>query len=68
MHYWPLDMGRRLSNFDGKEMITLKDAQKDPKKLQQFIKEREQSSACGDKKKFTHTLSSMSAGKKSKDR
>lgn len=49
-------------------MITLKDAQKDPKKLQQFIKEREQSSACGDKKKFTHTLSSMSAGKKSKDR
>ena len=44
-------------------MTTLKDAQKDPKKLEQFIKEHEQTSPA-DKEKFDKALTSMTCGKK----
>ena len=44
-------------------MTTLKDAQKDPKKLSKFIKEREQDTPCADKERFDATLQSMSQGK-----
>lgn len=48
-------------------MTTLKDAQKDPKKLKQFIKEREKDTPQGDKDKFEKALQSMTEGKKSED-
>ena len=44
-------------------MTTLKDAQKDPKKLNKFIKEREKDTPCADKERFDTTLESMSKGK-----
>lgn len=44
-------------------MTTLKDAQKDPKKLDQFIKEHEKTSPA-DKEKFDKALTSMTCGKK----
>ena len=46
--------------------MNLKDAIKN-KKLDQFIKEREQDTPQGDKDKFESALKSMSAGKPSKD-
>lgn len=46
-------------------MTTLKDAQKDPKKLDKFIKEREKETPPADKDKFEKTLKSMSEGKRS---
>lgn len=49
-------------------MTTLKEAQKDPKKLEQFIKEREKDTPQGDKDGFDKALKSMTEGKKSKDR
>lgn len=48
-------------------MTTLKDVQKDPKKLEQFIKEREEDTPQGDKEKFDKTLKSMTEEKKSED-
>lgn len=51
-----------------KLMTTLKDAQKDPKKLEQFIKEREKDTPQGDADKFDQALKSMTEEKKSKDR
>jgi len=48
-------------------MTTLKDVQKDPKKLKQFIKEREKETPQGEKDKFDKALKSMTEGKKSKD-
>jgi hypothetical protein len=49
-------------------MITLKEVQKDPKKLEQFIKEREKDTPQGDKDKFDKALKSMTEEKKSEDR
>jgi hypothetical protein len=49
-------------------MTTLKEAQKDPKKLEQFIKEREKDTPQGDKDKFDNALKSMTEEKKPKDR
>lgn len=48
-------------------MTTLKEAQKDPKKLDQFIKEREKDTPQGDKDKFEKALKSMTEEKKSED-
>lgn len=48
-------------------MTTLKEAQKNPKKLEQFIKEREKDTPQGDKDKFEKALKSMTEEKKSKD-
>ena len=48
-------------------MTTLKDVQKDHKKLGQFIKEREKETPPADKTCFDNALSSMSLGKPSKD-
>lgn len=48
-------------------MTTLKEAQKDPKKLEKFIKEREKDTPQGDKDKFDKALKSMTEEKKSKD-
>lgn len=49
-------------------MTTLKEAQKDPKKLEQFIKEREKDTPQGDKDKFDAALKSMTEEKKKEDR
>lgn len=49
-------------------MTTLKDVQKDPSKLEQFIKEREKDTPQGDKDKFDKALKSMTEEKKSEDR
>lgn len=49
-------------------MTNLKEAQKDPKKLEKFIKEREKDTPQGDKDKFEKALKSMTEEKKSKDR
>ena len=49
-------------------MTTLKEAQKDPKKLEAFIKEREKDTPQGDKGKFEKALKSMTEAKKSEDR
>lgn len=46
-----------------RNMTTLKEAQKDPKKLEQFIKEREQDTPQGDKDKFDKALESMTKDK-----
>lgn len=48
-------------------MTTLKEVQKDLKKLEQFIKEREKDTPQGDKDEFDKTLKSMTERKKSKD-
>lgn len=48
-------------------MTTLKDVQKDPKKLAKFIKEREKDTPQGEKDKFDKALKSMTEGKKSED-
>jgi hypothetical protein len=48
-------------------MTTLKEAQKDPKKLEQFIKEREKDTPQGEKDKFDKALKSMTEETKSKD-
>ena len=48
-------------------MTTLKDVQKNPKKLDQFIREREKDTPKGEKDKFDKALKSMTEGKKSKD-
>lgn len=47
-------------------MTTLKDVQKDPKKLAQFIKERGKESAPADKDRFDAALKSMASQKPSK--
>jgi flagellar motility protein MotE (MotC chaperone) len=47
-------------------MTTLKDVQKDPKKLEQFIKEREQDTPQADKAKLDKIVKSMTEGKPSK--
>lgn len=49
-------------------MTTLKEAQKDPKKLEKFIKEREKDTPHADKDKFDKAMESMTGGKPSKDR
>lgn len=49
-------------------MTNLKDVQKDPKKLDQFIKEREQDTPNADKEVFDKTLNSIIEGKKLEDR
>ncbi len=46
-------------------MTTLKDVQKDPKKLDKFIKEREKDTPLADKDKFDKGLKSMTEGKHS---
>jgi hypothetical protein len=43
----------------GKQMTTLKEAQKDPKKLDKFIKEREKDTTQGDKDRFDKALKSI---------
>ena len=48
-------------------MTTLKDVQKDPKKLAQFIKERENETPPADKDRFDAAMKSMSSQKPSKD-
>ncbi len=48
-------------------MTTLKDVQKDPKKLDQFIKEREKDTPHADKDKLDKIVKSMTEGKQSKD-
>jgi hypothetical protein len=48
-------------------MTTLKDVQKDPKKLAQFIKEREKDTPPANKDKFDKALESMASQKSSKD-
>ncbi len=46
--------------------LTLKDVQKDPKKLEQFIKEHESEIPDADKEAFEKVLDSMVSGKSSK--
>lgn len=48
-------------------MTTLKDAQKDKAKLEQFIKERERETPPADKDRFDKALKAMSEGKPSTD-
>jgi len=48
-------------------MTTLKDVQKDPKKLDQFIKEREKDTPPADKEKLDKIVKSMSEGKQLRD-
>lgn len=47
-------------------MTNLKDVQKDSKKLEQFIKEREKDTPLADKGKLDKLIKSMSEGKSSK--
>jgi hypothetical protein len=46
--------------------ITLKDVQKDPKKLSQFIKEHENETPPADKDRFDAAMKSMASQKPSK--
>lgn len=48
-------------------MTNLKDVQKDPKKLAQFIKEREKETPPADKDRFDAAMKSMASQKSSKD-
>lgn len=49
-------------------MTNLKDVQKDPKKLSQFIKEREKEIPPADKDRFDAAMKSMASQNSSKDR
>lgn len=46
-------------------MTTLKDVQKDPRKLDKFIKEREKDTPLADKDRFDKALKSMTSEKHS---